>query len=70
MQNLRNPRQWEDGRKKSRKEEKGIDKRGRIWYSNKAVREGGGRKRRKRESHGEKDWKNLKKVLDKSLKLW
>ena len=37
MQNLRNPRQWEDGRKKSRKEEKGIDKRGRIWYSNKAV---------------------------------
>ena len=70
MQNLRNPRQWEDGRKKSRKEEKGIDKRGRIWYSNKAVREGGGRKRRKREGHGEKDWKNLKKVLDKSLKLW
>ena len=49
---------------------KGLDKSLKVWYSNKAVREGGGRKRRKRESHGEKDWKNLKKVLDKSLKLW
>lgn len=49
---------------------KSLDKSLKVWYSNKAVREGGGRKRRKREGHGEKDWKNLKKVLDKSLKLW
>lgn len=52
------------------KYEKSLDKSLKVWYSNKAVREGGGRKRRKRESHGGKDWKNLKKVLDKNLKLW
>ena len=56
--------------KKLKDQEKSLDKSLKVWYSNKAVREGGGRKRRKRESHGEKDWKNLKKVLDKSLKLW
>ena len=49
---------------------KSLDKSLKVWYSNKAVREGGGWKWRKRESHGEKDWKNLKKVLDKNLKLW
>ena len=48
------------------KYEKSLDKSLKVWYSNKAVREGGGRKRRKRESHGEKDWKNLKKFLTKT----
>ena len=64
MQNLRNPRQWEDGRKKSRKEEKGIDKRGRIWYSNKAVGESRGG-----DTENRKNRDFLKKVLDKAARM-
>ena len=59
MQNLRNPRQWEDGRKKSRKEEKGIDKRGRIWYSNKAVG-----------AVSPAPQEEMKKVLDSKAEMW
>jgi len=59
MQNLRNPRQWEDGRKKSRKEEKGIDKRGRIWYSNKAVG-----------AVSTAPQSEMKKTLDSGHKMW
>ena len=49
---------------------KGVDKVGAVWYSNKAVREDGGRKARKTDENIENFRKDLKKVLDKALAMW
>ena len=58
------------GGEKRGKEEKGVDKVGAVWYSNKAVREDRGRKARKTDENIENFRKDLKKVLDKALEMW